>query len=43
VQTYAAHLHPGQTALGFPVTPAPPAVPFPPATSSLLSTKVKTG
>lgn len=43
VQMFQAHVHPGQTALGFPVSPAPPAPPFPPATPSLLSTKVKTG
>ncbi len=44
VSLYQAHLHPGELALGiFPVTPAPPAVPFPPATQALLSTKVKSG
>jgi len=43
VQMFQVHVHPGQTALGFPVSPAPPAPPFPPATPSLLSTKVKTG
>jgi hypothetical protein len=36
-------MHPGQTVLGLPVTPAPPAPPLPPATPSLLSRKVKTG
>jgi uncharacterized protein involved in type VI secretion and phage assembly len=40
---YQTHVHPGETALGFPVTPAPPVPPFPPATPALLSTKVKTG
>jgi hypothetical protein len=43
VQLYQAHMHPGQTVLGLPVTPAPPAPPLPPATRSLLSRKVKTG
>jgi len=43
VQMYQSHVHPGETALGFPVTPAPPVPPFPPPTPSLLSTKVKTG
>lgn len=43
VQLYQNHMHPGETALGFPVSPAPPVPPFPAATSSLLSTKVKTG
>jgi Rhs element Vgr protein len=37
------HMHTGETALGIPVSPAPPAAPMPPATPSLLSTKVKTG
>ena len=43
VATFNAHLHPGETVLGIPVTPAPPVAPFPPATPSLLSVKVKTG
>ena len=44
VNTFNAHLHPGELALGaLPVTPAPPVPPFPPATPSLLSVKVKTG
>jgi uncharacterized protein involved in type VI secretion and phage assembly len=43
VQLYQTHVHPGQTLLGLPVTPAPPAPPLPPATRSLLSRKVKTG
>lgn len=43
VNLYNAHLHPGETVLGIPVTPAPPVAPFPPATPALLSVKVKTG
>ena len=44
VQIYQTHVHPGELALGvFPVTPAPPVGPFPPATPALLSTKVMTG
>lgn len=43
VNVFAAHMHPGETALGIPVSPAPPATPMPPATPSLLSVKVKTG
>jgi hypothetical protein len=43
VQIYQTHLHPGQTAAGFPVTPAPPVPPLPPATPVLISTRVKTG
>jgi len=43
VTLFNAHLHPGETVLGIPVTPAPPVAPFQPATSSLLSFKVKTG
>ena len=43
VQMYQNHVHPGQTAAGIPVSPAPPLPPFPTATPSLLSTKVKTG
>jgi hypothetical protein len=43
VTTFNAHLHPGQTVLGIPVTPAPPVAPFTPATPALLSVKVKTG
>jgi uncharacterized protein involved in type VI secretion and phage assembly len=41
--TYNMHLHPGQMALSFPVTPAPPATPITPATQALLSSRVKTG
>lgn len=43
VNVFATHMHPGETALGIPVSPAPPAAPMPPATPSLLSVKVKTG
>jgi uncharacterized protein involved in type VI secretion and phage assembly len=43
VALFNAHLHPGETVIGIPVTPAPPVAPFPPATPSLLSLKVKTG
>lgn len=44
VTTFNSHIHPGELALGFlPVTPAPPVMPFQPATPSLLSTKVKCG
>lgn len=38
-----AHMHPGQTAGPFPVTPAPPAAPLSPPTPELLSTTVKLG
>ena len=38
------HIHPGELALGIlPVTPAPPAAPFPMPTMELLSTQVTTG
>lgn len=40
---YQSHMHLGQTAGPFPVTPAPPMPPFPPATPALISMKVKTG
>ena len=44
VTTFNAHIHPGELALGFlPITPAPPVMPFQPATPSLLSTNVKCG
>ncbi len=43
VQTYQSHMHPGQQAGPFPVTPAPPTPPASPPTPSLLSTKVKAG
>jgi hypothetical protein len=42
-QMYQTHVHPGETAGPFPVTPAPPQPPLPPADPSLLSTKVTTG
>lgn len=43
VNIYLTHMHPGQTTLGIPVTPAPPQPPMPAPTPSLLSTKVKSG
>lgn len=44
VAMFNAHLHVGQMAAGvLPVTPAPPAVPYPPADPSLLSTRVTSG
>jgi hypothetical protein len=43
VQLYQTHIHPGQTVMGIPVTPAPPVPPFLPATPSLISTRVKSG
>jgi hypothetical protein len=43
VQVFSTHTHVGETVLGIPVTPMIPAQPFPPATPSLLSTRVKTG
>jgi hypothetical protein len=43
VQLYQSHMHPGESALGFPVTPATPVPPFPQATQALISTKVKSG
>ena len=44
VAIFNAHIHPGELALGIlPVTPAIPVAQFPPATPSLLSTKVKCG
>jgi len=43
VQLYQVHIHPGQTVIGIPVTPAPPFPPFLPATPTLISTRVKTG
>lgn len=44
VQTFNAHLHPGEMAIGvLPVTPAPPVAPMMPPTPDLLSQKVKTG
>ncbi|UCF91867.1 MAG: hypothetical protein JSW39_26950, partial [Desulfobacterales bacterium] len=43
VTMFNAHLHPGETVIGIPVTPAPPQPIFQPATPSLLSTRVKSG
>ncbi|MGD8910039.1 MAG: phage baseplate assembly protein V [Chromatiales bacterium] len=44
VTSFNSHVHPGELAAGFiPVTPAPPAPIFTPATPALLSTRVKTG
>jgi hypothetical protein len=44
VTLFNSHLHVGEMAAGvLPVTPAPPAVPFPPADPSLLSTRVTSG
>ena len=44
VQIFNAHMHPGELAMGtIPVTPAPPVAFMPPATPSLLSTRVTTG
>lgn len=43
VQTFNMHMHPGQTAGPFPVTPAPPVAPATPPTPELLSMKVKIG
>jgi len=40
---FQSHMHPGQIAGPYPVTPAPPTPSFPPATPDLLSTKVSTG
>jgi hypothetical protein len=42
-QMYQSHMHPGETAAGIPVSPAPPTPPFPTPSQSMLSTKVKTG
>jgi uncharacterized protein involved in type VI secretion and phage assembly len=43
VTSVNAHMHPGQVAGPFPVTPAPPTAPCTPPTPDLLSTKVKVG
>lgn len=43
VTMHNSHIHPGETVIGIPVTPAPPQPMFQPATPSLLSTRVKTG
>ncbi len=42
-QSFNMHVHPGQMAGPFPVSPAPPVGPMTPPTPSLLSMKVKTG
>jgi hypothetical protein len=41
VSLYNGHMHPGQMAGSFPVTPAPPVPPSPPPTPNLLSKRVK--
>lgn len=43
VTLFNTHLHPGETVVGIPVTPAPPQPIFPPAQPSLVSTRVKSG
>ena len=43
VMSFNTHMHPGQMAGPFPVTPMIPAAPATPPTPDLLSTKVKTG
>lgn len=43
VTMFNAHIHPGETVIGIPVTPAPPQPMYQPATPSLLSTRVKSG
>jgi phage baseplate assembly protein gpV len=43
VQIFQSHMHPGETAGPFPVTPMAPVPPMPAPTPSLLSTKVNTG
>jgi len=43
VTVFSTHTHAGETCMGIPVTPMIPVQPFPPATSDLLSVKVKTG
>lgn len=43
VSFFNTHMHPGETLVGIPVTPAPPVPIFPPATPTLLSTRVKSG
>ncbi len=43
VIAFNSHTHPGQTALGLPVTPAPPQPQQSPPTPALISTKVRTG
>ena len=43
VQSLNLHMHPGQQAGPFPVTPAPPTAPATPPTPEILSTTVKLG
>jgi uncharacterized protein involved in type VI secretion and phage assembly len=43
VNMFNSHLHPGETAAGIPVSPAPPLPPLTPPAPDLLSVKVKTG
>ena len=43
VTLYQTHIHPGQTVVGIPVTPAPPVPPYTPPSPSMLSMKVKSG
>ncbi len=43
VQQLNVHMHPGQTAMGFPVTPTPPLPPLQPPAPGMLSTRVTTG
>ncbi len=43
VTLFNSHVHPGETVIGIPVTPAPPVSPFTPPSPTLLSRKVKTG
>jgi Type VI secretion system/phage-baseplate injector OB domain len=43
VALFNAHMHPGQTVIGIPVTPMTPLPVFQPAQPSMLSLKVKTG
>ncbi len=42
VTIFNSHVHPGETVLGIPVTPAPPVSPQTPPSPALLSRKVKT-
>jgi len=43
VQMFQTHMHPGQTAGPFPVTPSAPAPPLPPVPPTISSMKVKAG
>lgn len=43
VMVFNSHMHPGETAVGIPVTPAPPTPMFPSASNSLNSTRVNSG